>query len=364
MTSHQLVLEERSSLDDAIERGGVWRDWPGGKVEPAPPPFLGDLVTERMSWPHKAPAPFNPMSVMAIANAVIRGRALLANASGELSRSTELLPLYINHWIENQAPQTAAKPLNELNEVALPGVSALVHHCHDIYGHWLVEGLPKLLYLNSLPVRPQRFIVQASALAHISKWIGLIAPDIPIHYYDEEREFVRCEMLLTASMACSPRYVFNPRISGLFDTVTVRRQSDRLIYLDRIFPGFHHWMLNAEEVRSTAESFGFEVYLPQHRPLQEQIETFASARVLVGDYGSALHNSLFSPPSTCVLAFNWVTQIQARIAQLRDQHFGFQLGDSHEPLVGVGYRMDIEAAKRALDAVLRLAGRPPADSAA
>ena len=355
MTAKQLVLETRSSLEEALQRGGVWQDWPGGRLDPAPAPFWGELVTERMLIPHRDRLPYMPVSLACIPGALVVDRAFMADGAGELFLSSEQFPAYLNNWVEKGERPSPYRPLSELREISLPGVSALVHHCHsDIYGHWLVEGLPKLLYLRTLPVKPARFIVEKGTLPHIPNWIAHVAPDVEIVNYDPETEYVRCEMLISPTMACSPRYVINPKLGPLLDEIAPSRPANRLLYLDRVRQGAYHWVINKDELRETAQSFGFEVYYPLRQPVQEQIDVFASARILAADYGSALHNSMFSPPETRVLAFNWVTQIQSRICQLRGQRFGFQLGDTGQPVIEQGYRIDIDAAKRAFEAVLSL----------
>lgn len=352
-----LELEQRSTLGEAVERGGVWFKWPRGVANPAPPVFWGDSIEPRLLKPHLESGQYRGMGVFCARGAVVRGEALLADSSGRLLLSDKLCPGYLNDRIEKGEFPKQKRSLSKLERVDLPGVSALVHNLNaDTYGHWLVEGLPKLLFLRTLPIRPARFIVYAGAQPHVAKWIQHIAPDVDIETYDPATQYVSCETLLVPTLACSPYYVFNPWLLPLLEHLAPRRRTERLLYLRKPWRGLLHWMENADEVEELAQSLGFEPFSPWKHPLEEQIAAFASARVIAGDYGSALHNSLFSPPQTRVLCFNWVTFMQSRIAQLCRQRVGFQMGDTDAPLTNQGYRVDLDVAKRAFEAALSAEG--------
>jgi capsular polysaccharide biosynthesis protein len=58
--------------------------------------------------------------------------------------------------------------------------------------------------------------------------------------------------------------------------------------------------------------------------LPDQIRLFSRAKLVKGELGSALHNTLFSGECT-VLALNWITACQSRIAHLRGQRVGYVL---------------------------------------
>lgn len=348
----QLNLERRSSLDEVIERGGVWWDWPAGVAEPAPPVFLGADLPERLLAPHAEGAPYPAIGLACVRGGVVLDEAILADEAGNLYLSDTLSPSYVNVWIERGDRPKQRKPLSELTRIDVPGVSALVPNWNaGVYGHWLIEGLPKLLYLRTLAV-PVRFILHSTASPHVANWLRHIAPETEVFTYDPDTQYVKCDTLLLPTTACSPRYVFHPALRPLFEKVAPPRKADRLLYLDRPWRGVFHWMENASEVEDLARSLGFEVFSPIKHSIQDQIDAFASARVIAGDYGSALHNSLFSPSETRVLCFNWVTFVQSRIAQLKRQRIGFQMGKTGEPLTNEGYSVDLDTAKRAFDAAL------------
>jgi O-antigen biosynthesis protein WbqL len=349
----RLELERRSSLHEVVDRGGVWFDWPDGVAEPAPPVFWGENLEAKLLAPHRERGPYPGVGIACIRGALVLDEAILADGSGQAYLSDDLFPSYANVWIERGDRPKQHRPLSKLEAVDLPGVSVLVHNWNaGVYGHWLVEGLPKLLYLRTIPMKLPRFVVETSAHRQITNWIRYVAPDAEIASYDPATQYVRCEALVVPTMACSSKYVFHPALFPLLEELAPRRRAERLLYLDRPWRGFFHWMENDGEVQALAQSLGFEVFSPIKHSVEAQIDAFASARVIAGDYGSALHNSLFSPPQTRVLCFNWVTFMQSRIAQLCRQRIGFQMGDTGAPLTHEGYTVDLDAAKRAFDAVL------------
>ncbi len=349
----QFAPKHRTSLEEALQTGGVWTDWLPGEAAPAAPLFWGARIASPALDPHIEGAPFPAMGLACIFDATVLDQAFIASSLGEPYQSDTQLPRYINYWLERGMRPTQRRSLTDLTAVHVPGLSALVHHCHaDIYGHWLLESMPKLLYLSMLPNPPKQFILQAGTRPHIQNWIKHVFPEAEFVSYDPETEYLRCEKLLSPTMACSAAYVFNPRLNPLLDRIAPSRRVDRLLYLDRAWPSSFHWMLNPDDVRKVAQSFGFEVYFPANHAVVDQLETFASARVLAADFGSALHNALFCSPGTRVLAFNWVNTNQSRIAQLRGQKVGFQLGTTGERVINEGYRVDLDDAKRAFEAAL------------
>lgn len=168
-----LELERRSSLDDAIEDGGVWFEWPAGVVEPALPVFWGQEIESRFLAPHLEPAPYPAVGLVCRHNAILRDEAFLADDAGDFLTSAILLPAYLNGWIETGEAPKAKRSLQDLERIELSGTTALVHNSHaGVYGHWLVEGLPKLLYMRSLSVGITQFVLHSMVQPHVGKWIS------------------------------------------------------------------------------------------------------------------------------------------------------------------------------------------------
>jgi predicted O-methyltransferase YrrM len=89
-----------------------------------------------------------------------------------------------------------------------------------------------------------------------------------------------------------------------------------------------------------AERAGFSIVHPEKLPLIEQVRLFKGARELVGEYGSAMHGSIFSPPDTIVGALRGSARhpafIQSGIGQSLGQPTGYVFGptDDRDPAQG------------------------------
>ena len=66
----------------------------------------------------------------------------------------------------------------------------------------------------------------------------------------------------------------------------------RKVFLAR--DGAHRLMTSREDIEALAEQKGYFVVRPELLPIPEQIALFRQARAICGEYGSALHGSLFA----------------------------------------------------------------------
>jgi len=62
---------------------------------------------------------------------------------------------------------------------------------------------------------------------------------------------------------------------------------------------------------------------PGRLSLRQQVEIFDSACLVIGEYGSALHNTIFSREGATVFAIGNLNDIQEKICQLRNQKYHF-----------------------------------------
>ena len=192
---------------------------------------------------------------------------------------------------------------------------------HQMYGHWLVDFLPKLFLLDRAghDITRLRYLLPADTPDFARIWLGLLGIGADrLVVYDRTRDRVACRRLLVPTAL---RFV--SRASPLM------RQARRFL-LDRAAPG-SRWRFGrrrerqgtekilisrsdnadtlnrrtlAERARfeETALARGFTPVRPERLSVPEQIALFRSAGTIVGEYGSGLHGSLFAPPGTTVVA--------------------------------------------------------------
>jgi O-antigen biosynthesis protein WbqL len=208
---------------------------------------------------------------------------------------------------------------------------AVPFHPNFVYGHFLLEMLPKLLVLDQLHQMGAHFPIAMST--HTPAWARQIVSDLwrnrTILWYDSEKQVVRAPALILPS-GPAVGHAMHPAFSSI-DHFCARRlgmalpqqstcASGRLIYLSRTkMPVTWHRIENEQEIETAFSELGFEIIHPQELSFCQQIELMASARVVAGEFSSALHNTLFAPIGTPVIALNWINWYQSRACALRQQ---------------------------------------------
>ena len=100
-------------------------------------------------------------------------------------------------------------------------------------------------------------------------------------------------------------------------------------------------LTNRSEVEDLVRQVGYEIIKPEELPFSAQVETFRSARVVLGEFGSAMHNALFSGPLTRVglmQSANNFNLIQSQLAMIKSQDVFYALG---KPEDGDNYSMNL-----------------------
>jgi capsular polysaccharide biosynthesis protein len=107
--------------------------------------------------------------------------------------------------------------------------------------------------------------------------------------------------------------------------------SYRRIFVSRARTSQSRSLQNRARVEQIATEAGLELVYPESMALPEQMRLFAEARVIFGEYGSALHNSLFSLPGTTICALRGALEhpgfIQSGFGQALGHPTGYVFGE-------------------------------------
>ena len=198
---------------------------------------------------------------------------------------------------------------------------------YRVYGHWLVDFLPRMriarqalgsaFYDHVIPV-PET--TPAWAIAMLGQLCGVFEDQL--FYYDATTQH------LTFSSASVPTYAhanyhFHPHSAAYWPTIPADRSSRRLCISRLNFEGRTDGVLKNFVDRALFERMatdrGYELVYPERLSLRAQMEIFAEASHVIGEYGSALHNTLFSPTETVVGAIRCPNDVQLRISALKQQ---------------------------------------------
>jgi capsular polysaccharide biosynthesis protein len=200
-----------------------------------------------------------------------------------------------------------------------------------VWGHWLLDIWPRLVMALRAPMRA-RFILDADAAPWVAPMLGLakIGPErIVWQAKGEETLLVR-----DLSVPSFPRW--RSAISswanlawGLFPAEP--EVFPQRLYVSRTRTGEGSSLVNHAEIEAMAERRGYTVVHPETLALGRQVALFAGATHVIGEAGSALHNTVFSPAGTRVGVMlspvGVIRILQAGIGHARGQPTGFVFGD-------------------------------------
>jgi hypothetical protein len=194
---------------------------------------------------------------------------------------------------------TAAETTAPTHHVAAPCMLVAGPGYH-IYGHWLVDLLPKLYLLLAagfrlselkllLPKDAPPFV--AELLEHLGLGSANVVP------FDRWSDVVHSETLLVPT-TCHNGIRFSPLfgdasywlrtfLEGRHGFLTAKSPVPRL-FATRGRGITNRPLVNRDEIEGIAVKNGFALIAAETMPMWEQWSIFASARIIVGEYGSAL----------------------------------------------------------------------------
>lgn len=170
---------------------------------------------------------------------------------------------------------------------------------------WFIAGAPNaycLSVLHMLGMDPSRIVLPEDGMA-LEPGV-LVAPTFP------------------GTRRGIPRWAVNYLRSRLGSTSPAQRK----LYI----PRDTRKPVNDHRLIEIAQSYGFEIYRPEN-DLEGQVETFASAGVVVSAHGAALANLVFCRPGTRVLELiptDHVFPYFFAIAEAADLNYAYLAGES------------------------------------
>ncbi len=222
-----------------------------------------------------------------------------------------------------------AQRLPSLNRRGIEGeVVLLAGSGHLLYGHWLVDFLPKLVLLDAAgyDIRRQSYLLPADTPAFARQWLRLLGiADDRIVVYDRLAECVECRVLVVPTLL---RFAgrASPAMGGVRDFLLThmhggrgrpgprfpwpfasrRRGPERrkLLVARSVNPGTlgRRRFVERAMFETKAQGRGFTIVRPEAMSIGEQVALFQTAGTICGEYGSGLHNTLFVPPGARILS--------------------------------------------------------------
>ena len=247
---------------------------------------------------------------------------------------------------------------------------------HEInYFHWLVECIPKLLYLDSLDLFTDYPLIITQRLhSNLRRALDLVnvneRPIIEvsknniysvrdlIYVSDLSRIKDRCLGKASPSDVLISKKWLNQLAEKMLKTVNPASSKEfKKIFIAR--KSKLRELTNSRQIEKKMLDEGFQVILPEEFTFDEQVEIFANARVIFLATGAACTNLLFCRPGTQVRIFssnhsNANIYIFNQVANARGVELKFLLGQRKYQLTGTyGLHDDYEIPMPLLESELK-----------
>jgi O-antigen biosynthesis protein WbqL len=241
-------------------------------------------------------------------------------------------PDYLTSLLKNNGYQniknSAQKKINK--HVTVDSVFHIFHPHMRLYGHFLIEGLYKLfLYshlLQNFDNVPPLYVSDTSE-KFILNWVKELIPEKNILHVTSDMK-VLAETFYDFKF--HDMYVWSDLTRKLISEYSVNKITKKTdkeynkIFISRkgvkSSTSFRR-LRNASSLELIAIGHGYEVVQPELLDLKEQVALFKNARYVIGEYGSALHNAIFSSSPCTFICFNQINTVQQSIAK----NFGHEL---------------------------------------
>lgn len=290
-----------------------WEQYSGWhtNIRQSPVFFLGDTASDMLSYF------YNEIGIPETGIFTLKN-CLVTNAGLVIKDSRFVACNYIGHsvdWCKNKIEQDNilidAKTKNKINS---PYAILLFGGGYDIYGHWLVDIIPKfyLLHLSKIDFRKEKILTPVNLPSFGRQFLDLLdISEDQLIFYDPTKEFVSVDQLCIPTLLRGgdrTSEMFAQSIAYFFMEIKDKIESERddvhrKIYVSRRKSGRESRNLtNSENIENIARDSGYSIVYPEQLTIKQQIRLFSQARVIIGEYGSALHNSIFSPEGAIICA--------------------------------------------------------------
>ena len=221
---------------------------------------------------------------------------------------------------------------------------------HNFY-HWLIEILPRLqLYDLSEHLQGLRIVVPNSASKFVKASLSLTKYIDQVWFLnDGVYQFEKLHILSRLSKAGD---VSPLAIKWLNENLVNQQTSSprKRIYVSRA-DAKYRFVTNESEVQNLLSHFGFETVVMTKYSLEEQIQIFQQAEIVIGSHGAAFGHSAFMNPGSVLIEFfqsGHLTDCFFRIANLKQLKYGFLVGQSD----GLGFSVDTTQLRSILEKAL------------
>lgn len=335
--------------------------------------FLDGAIKDRFKarLMNKPNVPINAMGYYKVPSGLLMGYGLVADSNRNILYSPELTFDKVverrvkafktgiqvdDSSFELKEDRTIRKINTTVINVLMPGMY--------IYGHWLIDILPKLYMLQQrLNFDKCKIALPLDIPGYWKKFFRLLnISEDRVLFYDPLKEILECKnIILPTKCRVIDGSWLAPYVGTMYDEIvdkysqqTNSGNPESKLYLSRRkLKGQFRKLVNRAEVSEVILSAGFKEIFPEEYSLEEQIQLFSQAKVLIGEFGSALHNSLFGTKDLKVISLqsNHIPLlVQWGICNIKQQDCGIIFGEAiaTRKSINSDFVIDLDILKNAL----------------
>jgi len=285
-------------------------------------------------------------------------------------RGQPLWSLALNHPADHvgralaaHVPDLAALPVRRI-----AGRAAIIHGPgFHVFGHWLVDFLPRLYVMRraGLNIDELKIILPRNVARFAQEFLWLIGiqPE-NIVWHDHKTELLQPdELIVPTVLRLANRFGTSFKAATYFWLERFCRKAGlveepcagRNLYISRGMHPSNRQFRFREEIENLAMQAGYDLVYPERLALPQQVRLFRSATRVIGEYGSGLHSTMFSPPGAAICALRGTSHhpgfAQSGLAERFGQSCGYVFGLTPEFAEDQDVAIDKGAFGRALEAM-------------
>lgn len=280
----------------------------GGRCEVVRPPEVLDRPPRPQGRPEDLPVtdPGDSVNVPPVAAAELPGGRVLGPHRAVISARGDLV-LELGNYFGTTRPREHPLFLNPFPQPPLEvagRLGVLATRGDGNYYHFLHDAIARLgvLEQSTLPA-PERWYVPAG-MRFQRELLDLVGIGAESRIDAADHPHVRADVLVVPGLPATTEknapWVGEFLRSRLLDPALAAAPRRR-VYITRGPSANNRTVVNDAEVLSLLSERGFELVDPGELSVRDQIETFATASVIVATHGAALANLVFAPFGTTVI---------------------------------------------------------------
>lgn len=247
----------------------------------------------------------------------------------------DLYPDYVKRWYDEGHIKRFGFPTTEYYWTEHEPAFVVSNFNMATYGHFLLEVLPKLLLAKALRRAGNAAkIAFPGDVAWATQIVKTICEPSELVTYESKKEMLRLRAALLPTRLTSARSNLHQLFSTLVRAFALETgiklaksgPRPRRLFLSRQkHPRSFRRLTNESDLFDVAKDYGFHLVHPQELPWLEQVALFDGATHIIGEYTSALHNHLFSPAGTRIVALGRLNRVVSAVGAALGHEVGFLL---------------------------------------